>query len=60
MARPLRLEFPNATYHLMARGNNRQAIFLGKPDYERFLVLIGWFPRMLGVRLYDYCLFGNH
>jgi putative transposase len=35
MARPLRVEFPNAIYHVMARGNGRQAIFHGEDDYQR-------------------------
>ena len=29
MARPLRLEFPGAIYHVTARGNARNAIFIG-------------------------------
>ena len=28
MARPLRLEFPGAVYHITARGDRREAIFL--------------------------------
>ncbi len=35
MARPLRIEFPNAIYHVMARGNGRQAIFHTDSDYQR-------------------------
>jgi hypothetical protein len=35
MARPLRVEFPNANYHVMTRGNGRQAIFHGEDDYQR-------------------------
>jgi hypothetical protein len=35
MARPLRVEFPDAIYHVMARGNGRQAIFHGDDDYRR-------------------------
>ena len=35
MARPLRIEFPNAIYHVMARGNGRRAIFHGEDDYQR-------------------------
>jgi len=35
MARPLRIEFAGAIYHVMSRGNARQAIFDGEGDYER-------------------------
>ena len=34
MTRPLRIEFPNAIYHVMARGNGRQAIFHIEDDYR--------------------------
>ena len=35
MARPLRIGFPNAIYHVMARGNGRQAIFNIDDDFQR-------------------------
>lgn len=35
MARPLRIEFPKAIYHVMARGNGRQRIFHADADYQR-------------------------
>ena len=35
MARPLRIEYPGAIYHVMARGNGRQAIFHSDDDYGR-------------------------
>ena len=37
MARPLRLEFDGAFYHVTARGNSRQNIYFGQADYQRFL-----------------------
>ena len=40
MARPLRLEFPGALYHVTARGNARQAIFLDDGDPRHFLWLL--------------------
>ena len=30
MARPLRIEYPGAFYHVTARGNDRRRIFYGK------------------------------
>jgi putative transposase len=37
MARPLRLEFADALYHVSARGNARQKIYLDTRDRETFL-----------------------
>lgn len=37
MARPLRIEYPNAFYHITFRGNERRPIFRSKGDYERLL-----------------------
>ena len=35
MARPLRIEFPGAIYHVMSRGNARQTVFRDDSDYQR-------------------------
>jgi putative transposase len=40
MARPLRLEFEDAIYHLCARGNARQRIFWDDRDRAHFLALL--------------------
>ena len=37
MARPLRIAFPGALYHVTARGNARQNIFQDDEDRQRFL-----------------------
>jgi hypothetical protein len=37
MARPLRIEFEDALYHLCARGNARQPVFRDERDCDRFL-----------------------
>jgi hypothetical protein len=37
MARPPRIEFPGALYHVASRGNARQDIFLSDEDRVRFL-----------------------
>lgn len=36
MSRPLRIEFAGALYHVMARGNAREAIFLDDEDRHAF------------------------
>ena len=52
---------PETTYHILARGNNRQTIFHAPPDYEtyrRFLhELLAETPAL---RCYHYCLMPNH
>ena len=37
MARPLRIEFPGAFYHVMNRGNAGMDIFSSRIDQEKFL-----------------------
>jgi len=37
MARPLRIEYEGALYHVTARGNERKNIFFSETDYEKFL-----------------------
>lgn len=60
MARPLRLEFPGALYHITARGNAQQAIFVDDTDRQRFLQLLGREVLQQRWRCYVYCLMGNH
>jgi REP element-mobilizing transposase RayT len=60
MARPLRIEFPGALYHLTSRGNARAAIFLGDDDRNRFLRLLGEAILKFRWRCYAYCLMTNH
>jgi REP element-mobilizing transposase RayT len=60
MARPLRLEFPGALYHITARGNAQQPIFLDDDDRRQFLRLLGREILQQHWRCYVYCLMGNH
>jgi hypothetical protein len=60
MARPLRLEFPGALYHITARGNAQQAIFVDDTDRQHFLQLLGREILQQQWRCYVYCLMGNH
>jgi putative transposase len=41
VARPLRIEYENAFYHITARGNERKNIFTEKKDHEKFLYYLG-------------------
>ncbi len=60
MARPLRIEFAGALYHITARGNAGQDIFLDARDSERFLALLDEVATRLRWRCYAYCLMTNH
>jgi len=40
MARPLRIEFPGAVYHITSRGDGREDIYLSDGDREAFLSVL--------------------
>jgi len=62
MARPLRLEFAGALYHVTARGNERRSIFLGDADGDRaaFLDVLGATCERFNWLVHAYCLMTNH
>ena len=60
MARPLRVEYQGAIYHVTIRGNDRRNIFLDDRDRQRFLDRLAGCVEAHEVRLYMFCLMGNH
>jgi len=60
MARPLRISYPGAFYHITARGNERKQIFLNDRDREKFLSYLGSATERYGASIHVYCLMGNH
>jgi len=60
MARPLRLEFAGALYHLTARGNAQAIIFIDDADRHLFLDLLGKEIAQQRWRCFAYCLMDNH
>lgn len=60
MPRPLRIQFPGAVYHIMNRGNGRQAIFEGVADAQDFMGLLEQVAAPLAWHCYAYCLMTNH
>lgn len=60
MARPLRIEFPGANYHLTARGNAQADIYLNDKDRLTFLDLIGQVCERFNWCCHAYCLMTNH
>jgi len=60
MARPLRIEFPGAVYHVISRGNGRQTIFRDNWDRERFLSVFALVVERYNFICHAYCLMSNH
>lgn len=60
MARPLRIEFPGAWYHVMNRGARRTHIYLNDKDRTTFLSLVSDIVETFHVEVHAYCLMNNH
>jgi len=60
MARKPRIEFPGALYHVIARGNHRNQIFLTPKDYQKYLYLVQRYKERYDFQLYAYALMSNH
>ena len=60
MARPLRIEYPGAFYHVMNRGQARRNIFMEDKGRQSFLGLLADIARLWKVEIYAYCLMDNH
>jgi len=60
MARPLRIEYEGACYHVMNRGNGRQRVFHGDDDYGLFLDKLARSVETFRVSVRAWCLMPNH
>jgi len=60
MPRPLRVEYADALYHVMSRGDRREDIFVDDLDREKFLGLLGRACAKTGWQVHAYCLMTNH
>jgi len=60
MARKLRVEYPGAVYHVMNRGDRREAIFKDDKDREIFLSTLAEACGKTGWEVHALCLMGNH
>jgi putative transposase len=60
VARKIRIEYPGAIYHVMNRGDHREAIFKDDSDRERFLETLGEACAKTSWQVQAYCLMGNH
>ncbi|MDT8376083.1 MAG: transposase, partial [Mariprofundaceae bacterium] len=60
MARPLRVEYPGAIYHVTSRGNAQSDIYLDDSDRESFLLTLSEVVSRFGWACHAYCLMSNH
>jgi len=60
MARPLRIEYANAWYHILNRGRRGEPIFAGNHDYFGFIDLLKDTSELWNLRVAAYCLMPNH
>ena len=60
MARPLRIAFQGAFYHVTARGNERKAVFKSNRDREKFLEHLETATERYQAVIHAYCLMDNH
>ncbi|MCP4752084.1 MAG: hypothetical protein GY866_14405 [Proteobacteria bacterium] len=60
MARPLRISFPGAFYHVTSRGNERKTIYKSRRDREKFLEYLAEVHERYSAIIHAYCLMTNH
>ncbi|CAN5744411.1 hypothetical protein BH20VER1_BH20VER1_21030 [soil metagenome] len=60
MPRSVRIAYPGAVYHVLCRGDRREAIFAGDRDRELFLATLGEMCARSGMVVHSYVLMSNH
>ena len=60
MARPLRIEYPGAVYHITSRGNDKKPIVKNDNDRETFLNTLQHVNKRYNWICHAYCLMTNH
>ena len=60
MARPLRIQYEGAVYHVTCRGNDRKDIFKDDADRQRFLRILNQAVNIYTIKLCSYVLMTNH
>src|SRR6516164_4121866 len=60
MARKVRVQYPGAIYHVMNRGDHREAIFRSNKDRVRFLETLTEACEKTDWQVHAYCLMSNH
>jgi putative transposase len=60
MSRPLRIEFPNAVYHVTTKGNRAEPIFVDDMDRQQLLALWAMALKRFDACALAWCLMDNH
>ncbi len=60
MPRRTRMYIPNLPYHIVQRGNNREACFIEPDNYQCYLDLWQTCAKRYGISVHAYCLMTNH
>ncbi len=60
MARPLRIEYPGALYHITSRGNSGHNIYQDDQDRKTFLNVLTEVVKKCNWYCHAYCLMDNH
>ncbi len=60
MSRPLRIQYPNAWYHVMNRARRGQGLYPAKEDIGTFLDLLKETATMFNLKVSAYCLMPTH
>jgi putative transposase len=60
MARPLRIEYPGAVYHVTSRGNEKKPVFKDDQDRQNFLNTLQHVNKRYNWICHAYCLMTNH
>ncbi len=60
MARPLRIEYPGAVYHVTSRGNAGELIYKDDQDRRKFLEILAKAKKKYNTLCHTYCIMDNH
>ena len=60
MARPLRIEYEGAFYHVTSRGNERRKIYFSKSDYQKFKEYVAEAMEKYNCLIHSYVFMSNH
>ena len=60
MARPIRIEYPGAWYHVTCRGNEKKEIFNDDHDRDKFLEILSKSATLYRIEVHAYVLMENH
>ena len=60
MARKPRIHYSGALYHVIARGNQKQDIFINEADFRTYLAYLSEYKEKYHFHIYSYALMKNH